>query len=69
MLVQAIHLVFRLRDTSAQELLSSSLFNEDTLYPALTKGLNNCGSELIIESPFITNRRLVNADFAKTETA
>ena len=40
------------------ELLSSQLLNEETFYPALMKDLNNCGSELIIESPFITSRRL-----------
>lgn len=27
-------------------------------YPAFTKDLNNCGHELILESPFITKRRL-----------
>lgn len=40
------------------ELLSSQLLNEETFYPTLMKDLNNCGSELIIESPFITSRRL-----------
>jgi phosphatidylserine/phosphatidylglycerophosphate/cardiolipin synthase-like enzyme len=58
MLGQVLRSVFRVQDAPASELLSSSLFNEDTFYPALMKDLNNCGSELIVESPFITNRRL-----------
>jgi len=43
---------------SAPELLTSELLNEETFYPALAKDLNNCQSELIIESPFITSKRL-----------
>ena len=38
-------------------LLDSKLYDEKTFYPAFVKDLNNCGSELIIESPFITRRR------------
>lgn len=49
---------FLSRKTAAPDLTSSTLLNENTFYPALMKDLNNCGSELIIESPFITNRRL-----------
>jgi phosphatidylserine/phosphatidylglycerophosphate/cardiolipin synthase-like enzyme len=40
------------------ELLASQLLNEETFYPAFMKDLKSCGSELIIESPFITSRRL-----------
>ncbi len=40
------------------ELLSSKLFNEDTFYPTFLKDLSKCHSEAIIESPFITNRRV-----------
>jgi len=47
----------RSADTSS-ELLSSRLYNEKTFYSAFINDLNNCGSELIIESPFITRRRL-----------
>ena len=36
----------------------SKLYDEKTFYPVFIKDLNNCGSELIIESPFITRRRL-----------
>lgn len=49
---------FLSRDAVTPELAHSKLFNEETFYPALMKDLKKCGSELIIESPFITNRRL-----------
>jgi phosphatidylserine/phosphatidylglycerophosphate/cardiolipin synthase-like enzyme len=40
------------------DLIGSMLYDEKTFYPAFLKDLNNCGSELIIESPFVTRRRL-----------
>jgi phosphatidylserine/phosphatidylglycerophosphate/cardiolipin synthase-like enzyme len=40
------------------DLLSSTLLNEDTSYPAFIKDLKRCESEVIIESPYITTRRL-----------
>jgi phosphatidylserine/phosphatidylglycerophosphate/cardiolipin synthase-like enzyme len=40
------------------DLATSKLLNENTFYPAFLKDLNKCGSEVLIESPFITNRRL-----------
>jgi phosphatidylserine/phosphatidylglycerophosphate/cardiolipin synthase-like enzyme len=47
------------RSTHASpDLLESKLYDEKTFYPAFIKDLNNCGSELIIECPFITRRRL-----------
>lgn len=49
---------FLSRNVAASDLIGSKLFNEDTFYPALMKDLKNCRSELIIESPFITSRRL-----------
>jgi phosphatidylserine/phosphatidylglycerophosphate/cardiolipin synthase-like enzyme len=39
-------------------LIDSSLYNEDTFYDRFAKDLKNCHSEVIIESPFITSRRL-----------
>jgi hypothetical protein len=39
-------------------LIGSKLYDEKTFYPAFIKDLNNCGSELIINCPFITKRRL-----------
>lgn len=46
------------KDKHPSELLSSKLYNEDTFYPALLKDLDGCGSEVIIECPFVTYRRL-----------
>jgi phosphatidylserine/phosphatidylglycerophosphate/cardiolipin synthase-like enzyme len=40
------------------DLLISQLFDEETFYPQLTNDLSRCLHELIIESPFVTNRRL-----------
>lgn len=40
------------------DLPNSKLYDDKSFYPAFIKDLNNCGSELIIESPFITRRRL-----------
>ena len=41
-----------------QELHVSELFDEKGFYPVFTKDLKRCKRELVIESPFITNRRL-----------
>ena len=35
-----------------------SFFDENTFYPAFTSDLKVCQQELIIESPFITNKRM-----------
>lgn len=48
----------RQRKTLAPELLTSELLNEETFYPTFTKDLKKCQSELIIECPFVTSRRL-----------
>ncbi len=45
-------------NNQSQELVSASLFNEQTFYPAFLKDLSKCGAELLIESPFVTSRRL-----------
>lgn len=39
-------------------MFKSSLFDETTFYKAFIKDLQNCQEELIIESPFITTRRM-----------
>lgn len=44
--------------TSTPDLIASKLFNEDTFYEAFLKDVKNCQNELLIECPFITNRRL-----------
>lgn len=49
---------FLSHNATTPELAHSKLFNEETFYPALMKDLKSCGDELIVESPFITNRRL-----------
>ena len=46
------------RKIATPDIIGSKLLDEETFYPALLKDLNNCGRELIIECPFITNRRL-----------
>lgn len=58
MLSQLFQPALRLRRIPAPELLTSELLNEETFYPAFTKDLKNCQSELLIECPFITTRRL-----------
>jgi len=40
------------------DLLTSKLYDQDGFYPAFLKDLANCHSEVIIECPFITSRRL-----------
>src|SRR5260370_9376602 len=40
------------------DLLNSTLLNEDTFYPTLIQDLKRCKSEVIIERPYITTRRL-----------
>lgn len=46
------------RQTSPVDLLASSLYDETTFYDKFEKDLRQCQQELIIESPFITGRRL-----------
>lgn len=44
--------------SSPTELLASKLFNEQTFYPSLLKDLVKCQNEVIIESPFLTTKRI-----------
>ena len=46
------------RQAAPTDLLTSSLFDENTFYEKFERDLNKCQQELIIESPFVTNRRL-----------
>lgn len=50
-------LIYRLSPKS-QEPSSSKLFDEDTFYKAFTKDIKSCRNELIIESAFMTSRRV-----------
>jgi len=40
------------------DLLTSTLYDENTFYDKFMRDLKKCHSELIIESPFVTGRRL-----------
>ncbi|OIP86310.1 hypothetical protein AUK57_00865 [Candidatus Saccharibacteria bacterium CG2_30_41_52] len=40
-------------------MFSSSLFNQDTFYKSFIKDLKNASNLVLIESPFITEKRLV----------
>src|SRR5690606_34462549 len=46
------------RQTGQSDLIGSKLFSDSSFYPAFQKDLQKCQRELIIESPFITQRRL-----------
>lgn len=46
------------RQAVPTDILTSQLYDQGTFYPAFLKDLANCHSEVIIECPFITNRRL-----------
>jgi phosphatidylserine/phosphatidylglycerophosphate/cardiolipin synthase-like enzyme len=43
----------------SSDLVPSQLLNEETFYPALLKDLKHCQCEAVIESPFVTKRRLL----------
>lgn len=51
-------LPFFSRDYNNNGLLSSKLYSEQTFYKAFEKDLKNCRHEAIIESPFISSRRV-----------
>ncbi|MGZ6005116.1 MAG: phospholipase D-like domain-containing protein, partial [Candidatus Saccharimonadales bacterium] len=40
------------------EISDSSIFDENSFYKSFTKDLSKCRSEVIIESPFMTSRRV-----------
>ncbi len=48
------------RNTNSTGLLTSQLYDNDTFYKDFVRDLNKCKSESIIESPFITSRRIAN---------
>lgn len=52
-----LHFLRRFKN-SDPNLLASKLFDQNTFYPALQKDLHQCHEELIIESPFMTIRRI-----------
>lgn len=44
--------------SSSADLLTSALYDETTFYSKFTQDLGRCDSEVVIECPFITGRRL-----------
>jgi len=46
--------------SSSPDLLTSQLFDERTFYRAFMRDLNNCATEAVIESPFITSNRVAS---------
>lgn len=51
-------LSFFKRQTGQADLIGSKLFSDETFYSAFQKDLQKCQHEVIIESPFMTRRRL-----------
>jgi hypothetical protein len=47
-----------LKRTDPTPLLTSRLYNEQSFYPVFVNDLGRCKRELIIESPFITHKRI-----------
>lgn len=50
--------MFNMRSTDADALLTSQLYDQDAFYQAFLKDMSRCQEQLIIESPFITSRRI-----------
>lgn len=46
--------------TNASDLLGSRLYDQDTFYKAFIRDLGCCRDEVIIESPFITGKRIAS---------
>lgn len=49
---------FLTRATDPSDLLTSQLFDQDSFYPAFHRDLSGAVSEVIIESPFISHKRM-----------
>jgi phosphatidylserine/phosphatidylglycerophosphate/cardiolipin synthase-like enzyme len=48
------------RQADVNNLASSTLYNQGTFYEAFVRDLNRCKHEVIIESPFITGKRIAS---------
>ncbi|CAN5327419.1 hypothetical protein BH09PAT4_BH09PAT4_09470 [soil metagenome] len=55
--------IFRIRSINTNKLLDSRLYDERTFYGSFTKDINHAKQSIIIESPFLTERRA--AQFCK----
>lgn len=51
--------LFRLRRTITFGTAESRLFDQDTFYKTFLRDLHYCRSEVVIESPFITRKRML----------
>jgi len=51
--------MFSFRKTNTSSLLDSKLYDEVSFYKAFVKDLNKATSSIVIESPFLTERRAV----------
>src|SRR5262245_53371992 len=51
-------MIFRRSKYPSKDLLTSRLFNERTFYAAFLNDAKRCNNALIIESPFITDKRI-----------
>jgi phosphatidylserine/phosphatidylglycerophosphate/cardiolipin synthase-like enzyme len=52
--------LFTKRGVNPTGLLTSQLYDNETFYKDFIRDLNRCKNEVIIESPFITSRRITN---------
>lgn len=50
--------LLRRLNSQSPYLVGTKLFDEDTFYPAFLKDLNKSGAEVLIESPFVTSKRI-----------
>jgi len=48
-----------IRNSRDSDLISSSLYDQNTFYEIFLKDIKRCQRELIIESPFITQKRMI----------
>ena len=50
--------LFKRFRVSHAKLLTSELYNEQTFYPVFLRDLSSCRELCVIESPFITHKRM-----------
>ena len=53
-----INLLLQRLNLQPQTADNTKLYDEGSFYPAFQKDLNKCSAELLIESPFVTSRRV-----------
>lgn len=53
-----IRQLLKLSNNNTTDLVSSRLYDEEAFYPTFLRDLAKCNNEVIIESPFVTNRRV-----------